>query len=430
MSLSERIETSVFRAVARSLIGYERLRYGAAFDPLSREHHVDPHPGYRRLRERDPFHRSIAAGGWILSRYADVVEVLRNAQRFSSDERNWNRYERINRRNMKYGLPDPYDEGFASMLRVDPPDHTRLRTLVNKAFTARAVERMKPRIEAILKERVSAISKRGEMELVNDLAAPLPVIVIAEMLGVPSEDHECFRHWSDEAVRTLGDSTLNDVRRAIAARRELEAYVGRIVEERRRDPREDLITALVRAEEEGDRLEMKELFATILLLLVAGNETTTKLVANGTLALLRFPGEWEKLRARPELVPNAVEELLRYDGPVQLTSRLVLADGELRGKEIRKGQQLVLLLAGANRDPEQFPDADRLDVGRPSSKHLSFGNGIHFCLGAQLARLEATLAFQVLIDAFPRLRLAVPQHAIEWGDNSVLRGPKAVPLRF
>lgn len=414
------VETACFAA-------REKLQTGLLYDPTRPSFRADPYPRYRVLRERDPIHRSFAAGGWILSRYSDVVAVLRDPA-FSSDERHWRRYRVVRARNARLGLPDPYESERASMLRVDPPDHTRLRNLISKAFTPRAVERMRPRVEAILKELLAPFGTSGRFELVRDLASPLPVTVIAEMLGVPTEDRERFRHWSDEVIRSLGDSTPEDLVCSVRAMEELGEYLVEIAEMRRRDPRPDLLSALVAAEEAGDKLSPGELATMGVLLLVAGNETTTNLIANGTLALLRNPDQLERLRREPELVPNAVEELLRYDSPVQLTSRLVREDLELRGHRFRRGEQLVLLLGAANRDPEAFPDPDRLDVARENVRHLSFGHGIHFCLGAQLARLEGALALRALLARFPNLALG--SEPVEWRPNTVLRGPKALELSY
>jgi hypothetical protein len=425
MRFREKLDDAVALADVGVKLAAEKLATGVVFLPLRKEMRRDPHPFYRRLREKDPFHRSWAADGWVLSRYADVEAVLAD-RRFSSDERNLLRYPRMRARDARSGLPDFYEEGMGSMLRLDPPDHTRLRGLVSKAFTPRAVERMRPRIESAIDELLAGLRDAREVELMRDFAAPLPVTVIAEMLGIPTADRERFRHWSDETVRMMGDASREDRRCAWQAVQELGAYLDEKAEERRRAPREDLLSALVAAEEAGDRLSRKELFATLVLLLVAGNETTTKLIGNGTLALLRSPGELERLRDDPSLLPNAVEELLRFDGPVQLTSRIVLEDTELRGRRLRRGQQIVLLLAGANRDPERFADPDRLDVRRENLRHLAFGHGIHFCLGAQLARLEAQLAFEALVTRFPRFTLA--DRVVEWGSNTVLRGPKAVWL--
>jgi cytochrome P450 len=298
---------------------------------------------------------------------------------------------------------------------------------VSKAFTPRAVAAMRPVVEKYVDELLGALDGRRTIELIRDFAAPLPVSVIAEMLGVPVEDRERFRHWSDEAVRTLGDGTLDDRRRAVAAMDELGVYLEGIAAERRREPRGDLISGLVAAEEAGDRLSKNELFTTCVLLLVAGNETTTKLIGNGIVALLRNPDQLEILRREPERIPAAVEELLRYDSAVQLTSRMVTEDRELCGRRLRRGQQLVLVLAAGNRDPAQFEDPDRLDVTRSDVRHLSFSHGLHHCLGAGLARLEGALAIGALATRFPDLRLAGP---IEWGDNTVLRGPRALPLAF
>ena len=426
MSLRVKLDSALEVLEAVGCMAVERVQTGIVFNPMRRELRSDPHPFYRALREKDPFHRSYAADGWVLTRYADVEAVLGDRS-FSSDERNLRRWPRLSARHRRAGLPDPYESGRASMLRSDPPDHTRLRTLVSKAFTPRAIERVRPTVEKYVEETLGRVQTRRTLELVGDFAAPLPVSVIAEMLGVPVADRDRFRHWSDEAVRTLGDNTLEDRRRALAAMNELEAYIGAIAEERRREPREDLISALVRAEEGGDRLSRTELVMTCVLLLVAGNETTTKLIGNAVLALLANPDQLELLRREPERIPAAVEELLRYDGPVQLTSRMVLEDREFRGHRLRRGQQLIVVLAAANRDPERFQEPDRLDVTRPDVRHLAFSHGLHFCLGAQLARLEASLALEALVTRFPGLRRDGP---VVWSDNTILRGPRVLPLAF
>ena len=316
------------------------------------------------------------------------------------------------------------------MLRLDPPDHTRLRGLVSKAFTPRAVDALRGRIEEVVDEVIDRLPVSGPLgsrfELIGDFAAPLPITVIAEMLGVPAEDHQRFRHWSNEAVKTLGDTTVEDRRRAIRAMDELGEYIEGIADQRRRDPRGDLISGLVAAEEEGDRLSRDELFTTCVLLLVAGNETTTKLIGNSIVALLRNPDQLELLREEPKRIPGAVDELLRYDSPVQLTSRFVTEDAEMHGNRLVRGQQLVLLLAAGNRDPDAWDAPDELDVTRENVKHLSFGNGLHHCLGSRLARLEGALALEALIGRFPRLCF---DGEIEWGNNTVLRGPSRLPLR-
>ena len=427
MGMRQRVDRwqTIAEAVVRA--AHERLESGIVFLPVRKQLRVDPHPFYRTLRERDPVHRSRLAGGWVLSRYEDVIGVLRDPS-WSSDERNWSRFPTYRARGARAGLPDPYETHVASMLRLDAPDHTRLRSLVSKAFTPRAVEAMRPRVALLVDELLGKVGPQRGMELVADLAAPLPVIVIAELIGVPAADHARFRHLSDEAVRLLGDGPLEEKLRGAAGMRALQDYFAGIVAERRARPRADLVSALVAAEEQGDRLSNAELLSTLVLLLVAGNETTTKLIGNAVLALLRNPGELERLRADPGLLPNAVEELLRYDGPVQLTSRMAREDREVYGRTVRKGEQVVLLLAAANRDPAVFEDPDRLDVARRDVRHVAFGQGIHFCLGAQLARLEATLAIGALVERFPGLRVADPN--VPWSSNTVLRGPERLHLAW
>ncbi len=423
MSLRTRFDDLIEIARGITLLSLERLESGVVFNPMYRPMRVDPYPFYKRLREKDPFHRSRAADGFVLSRHEDILAVLRDPS-YSADERNYRRFAKLIARFKRQGLNAPYEDDNASMLRLDAPDHTRLRGLVNKAFTPRAVERMRPRIEAILKELLESRPARGPMELVTELGSPLPVRVIAEMLGVPPEDHERFRAWSNEAIRSLGDGKLEDRLAGQRASEQLREYFGAVIEARRKAPKDDLITALTITEESGDKLKRNELLNTLSLLLIAGNETTTNLISNAVLALLRNPDQLELLRKSPDKVVPAVEEFLRYDSPVQFTSRLATHDHELRGHRVRRGQQLVLLLGAANRDPDVFADPDRLDVTRNDVRHLSFSHGVHFCLGAQLARLEAGLALEALITRFPKFKL-LPQE-IPWGTNTILRGPKAL----
>ena len=427
MSLRTRIDDATALIRGTALLAVEKLETGIVFNPIDPAYRSDPYPLYAKLRNTDPFHRCRNADGWVLSRYDDVLAVLRDPS-YSSDERNHRRYQSFVARFERAGLREPYADDRGSMLRLDPPDHTRLRGLVAKAFTPRAVERMRPRVEAILKELLETRPARGPMELVAELGAPLPVRVIAEMLGIPPEDHERFRAWSNDVVRGLGDGTLEDRQASERASDELQEYFEAIIAARRKVPKDDLITALAAAEEAGDRLKRNELFSTLVLLLVAGNETTTNLISNATLALLRNPDQLELLRRAPEKVTGAIEELLRYDSPVQMTSRIVTEDHELRGHRVRRGQQLILLLGAVNRDPDAFADPDRLDVTRTDVRHLSFSHGIHFCLGAQLARLEASLALEALITRFPRFEL-LPQE-VRWGTNTILRGPKALWLEL
>lgn len=423
MRLPNWLQTSIERSAYRGLLFWERLESGVAFDLLDRRYRTDPYPLYHRLRERDPVHRSRVADGWVFSRYADVSAILRDGSH-SADDRNRRRYERERRRLERRGLADPDER--PSFLRLDPPDHTRLRGLVAKAFTPRRVQELRPRIEAIVDGLLAQMEEKGSVDLIHDFAVPLPVTVIAEMLGIPPEDRHRFRKWSDDLAGSLDANRPEILIRARQSRHELRAYLEPIVEARRRTPRDDLISALVQAEEAGDRLTRDEVFSTIILLLVAGNETTTNLIGNGMLALLRNADQLERFRREPELTENAIEELLRYDSPVQATSRIAVRDFEYGGRHIRKGQLLVLLLGAANRDPEVFPEPDRLDIGRPDIRHFSFGQGIHYCLGSPLARLEGQVALRKLVDTFDRLELAGEP---DWGENFILHGLRRLPLR-
>lgn len=408
-----------------ALLAIERLETGYAFNPFLGGARADPYPLYRTLRENDPVHRSRAIRGWLLFRHADCTELLRDP-RFSADDRNYIAYPRIRAAAIADGIADPTRPEEPVMLRRDPPDHTRLRSLVNKAFTPRAIEKLRPRIEAVAAELLDAISGRERFDLIADYAVPLPVIIIAEMLGVPASDRAVFKRWSDHLVGFLDPQAAPPPHVLRRTREEFFAYMGRIAAERRQQPADDLMTALVLAEEQGKRLSEIELHGTLALLLAAGNETTTNLIGNGMLALLRHPEQLARLRQQPELIESAVEELLRWDSPVQYTARILTEDVEFRGYRFRKGEMIVAVLGSANRDPEVFPDPERLDLARRNNHHLSFGHGIHYCLGAQLARLEAQIAFRQLLQRFPDLRLAAAE--VRWRRLTFLRGLHALPL--
>jgi unspecific monooxygenase len=312
---------------------------------------------------------------------------------------------------------------------MDPPDHTRLRGLVNKAFTPRVVESLRPRIVEIVDDLMGALAGRTEFDVIEDLAYPLPVQVICEMLGVPAEDHVKFREWSREAARSLDPDFVlppEVQERRQKAFDEFSAYFAELVAKRRADPRNDLLSGLIAAEEQGQKLTENELVATGLLLLIAGHETTVNLIANGMLALLRHPGQMDRLRQEPQIVQSAVEELLRFDPPVQLTARVALEDIDIGGDVLKKGQMAVLLLASANRDPDQFADPEVLDLTRADNRHLSFGMGIHFCLGAPLARIEGQIAIGALARRLVNPRLA--QDVQRYKENLVLRGLEALPV--
>src|SRR4051812_1456995 len=352
-----------------------------AFNPFDPGFRVDPYPVYRRLLAEDPVHKT-PFGMLVLSRYRDCTTILRDPMS-SSDQSNSNMFKAF----MAGRDPEEVFGAMAGMrpfLFMDAPDHTRLRGLVQKAFTPKTVENLRPRIQELVDDLMAPALERGSMEVIEDIAYPLPVRVITEMLGVPHEDHETFKGWSKELAGALDPdfATPDDVleRRETAATAFVE-YFQALIAERRSAPRDDLLSALITAEDEGNKLTEKELLSTLILLLVAGHETTVNLIANGVLAFTRNPDQVRRLRKDPTLARTAVEEVLRYDPPVQFTARVALEDMDMDGTTIEKGAQAIVLLAAANRDPEQFVDPDAFDVGRQDNRHLAFGLGAHFCLG-------------------------------------------------
>lgn len=408
------------------MLGVEWWQSGLIFNPMLGQARSNPYPLYKRLREKDPVHRSHAIFGWILFRHADCLELLRDP-RFSADDRNFIGFKRQQAIAVADGLADPEGKDEPVMLRRDPPDHTRLRGLVNKAFTPRSVETLRSRVEEIADELLTNLSKRDEFDLIADFAVPLPVTVIAEMLGVPAKDQATFKRWSDHLVGFLDPQASPGAGVLRKTADEFFAYMSRIAAERRKQPADDLMTALVQAEDQGQRLSEQELHGTLALLLAAGNETTTNLIGNGMLGLLRHPDQLQRLRRQPELIDSAVEELLRWDSPVQFTMRIPTADVEFRGSHFRKGEAVVAVLGSANRDPAVFEEPECLDIGRRENRHLSFGYGVHFCLGAQLARLEAQIAFRELLRRMPNLQ-AVDLKP-RWRRLTFLRGVERLRLK-
>jgi cytochrome P450 len=304
-----------------------------------------------------------------------------------------------------------------------------MRTLVNKAFTPRVVENMRQHIQEITDGLLDAVDGRPQFDIMKDVAIPLPIIVIAEMLGVPVADREQFKAWSTDIAGVLGSGMgpQEVMGRARVASEELSAYFAGIIEERRKEPKDDLVSGLIAARDQGDKLSEDELLATCVLLLVAGNETTTNLIGNGMLALLRNEGERRTLQADPSLIATAVEELLRNDGPVQATSRVVLEDMEFRGKQLKAGQVLITFLGAANHDPAVFHEPGILDVRREDNRHIGFGLGIHYCVGAPLARVEAQTAIGTLLRRFPDLEATSDK--AEWGNSFILHGLRTLPVR-
>jgi cytochrome P450 len=382
----------------------------------------DPYPLFRKMREENPIHWD--GYSWFLTRHADVLFAFTDA-RFSAERLNptgWLAPEEL------ADLKVLYDVSQAMMLFRDPPAHSRLRGLVAQAFSARMMEGMRPRIQAIVDGLLDEVVARGEFDVIRDLANPLPGIVIAELLGVPAEDQPKFKHWANEYAAFLGG--IGDYAQMRQRGKEsvlaLGQYIQEVAARRRVEPRDDLITALVQAEEQGDKLSELELVATVFLLLFAGNETTTNLIGNGILTLLRQPEAAAQLRAHPGIIRTAIEELLRYESPVQMTNRWAREDLEIDGQQILAGQNVQTLLGAANRDPEQFPDPDRLDLTRRPNRHIAFAHGIHFCLGAPLARFEGQVAINSVMQRFPRLALVSDE--VEWQANDVFRSLRALPL--
>jgi cytochrome P450 len=371
-----------------------------AFTP---EYQDDPYPLLHQLRSASPV-LPTPFGSWLVSRYADIAPALRDA-RLSNDERHVQRPPEL----FSSGRAD-IDQGV--MLFMDPPDHTRLRGLVSKAFTPRTVERLRPRVQNLVDRLLDdAMARReGLLDVVTDLAYPLPVVVICELLGVPPSDHPTFQAWSRELAASLDPAPLHTAeteRRIRTAADEFSQYFDELLRRRRRSPRDDLLSGLIAAEQDGARLSPQELRNTGMFLLVAGHETTVNLIGNSILALLRKPDQLARLRDDPALTRPAIDELLRYDSPVQLTQRITVSDYEIGGVTVPAHQQLVLLLGAANRDPAQFPEPDHLDLGRAeASRHLAFGGVPHFCLGASLARLEGEIAIATMVRRFPGLELA------------------------
>ncbi len=391
------------------------------FNPWDEAFRANPYPHYKPLYAGAPRHLDLGFPLALVARYADVRQVLLDPQLFSSVQ--------------------PKDSAFANqtdafgdtptVLQSDPPTHTRLRRLVSRDFTPRRIRELEPRIRQIAAELLNKAARNRSFDLMADLANPLPVMVIAEMLGVPAEKYETFKHWSDKVVEA--DNTLpgmpipEEIKNAF---NELRAYFAEQIARRRKSPGPDLVSALVAAHDEAEALSNEELLQFVVLLLLAGNETTTNLIGNGTLALGRYPDQLAKLRANPGLLPNAIEEMLRYDGPVQSTFRIATRDCEVDGAEIKSGTGVFVMLAAANRDPAAFPEPDRFDITRSPNDHVAFGEGIHFCIGAGLARLEASIAFGAMLERFARLRLAAPEGPLEYKGSYFLRGLSRLEIAF
>lgn len=383
------------------------------FDPFAPEVKKNPYPYYAWLRREHPVYHQERLGFWVLSRYEDVEAAARQPEVFSSAQ----------------GIGPDWQPGL-TMITKDPPEHTRLRKLLSKAFTPRMVRTLAPRIQAIVDHLIDGFIDRGTFDLVQDLAYPLPVIVIAEMLGVDPERRDDFKRWSDDVVHIVA-AGQNDARLAqyMQSWEAFKTYFVTLIEERRQTPKDDLVSALVMAQEERDALTLSEILNACLLLLVAGNETTTNLIGNGALALFTYAEEGLKLRQQPELIHTAIEEVLRFDSPIQGVFRSTTQDVDIRGTTIPAQSKVLLSWGSANRDGEVFPEPDRFDIERHIERHLAFGIGIHFCLGAPLARLEARIATEIILRRMQTITLDSAA-AVERVDNPLFRGLKHFPLTF
>jgi cytochrome P450 len=399
------------------------------FNPFDPDFRNDPYQQYARILEEAPTHQS-PLGGWVLSRYADIEKVLRNPRTTMGGVLNPTEREQLLR---AQGIWEIWENSAVpvfmdnAILFADPPDHTRLRSLMSKAFTPRAIEALRPHIQVLVDALLDEMARTGEADLVTDLAFPLPALVICEMLGVPTEDRDPLKVWSAAAARLLDPltdiATFSEAAEALAG---FNAYFSALVAERRRQPRDDLLSALIAAEEDGQRLSDDELFTNMTFLFGAGHETTQNLIGNAVLALMDNRSQLDKLRAQPPLIKGAVEEFLRFDPPVQVTGRTALESIELTDITVPEGDRLILLLAAGNRDPAQFDDPHRLDIARHDIRPLSFGGGIHFCLGAALARVEGQIAIGSVVSRFSKIE---PNGDAIRRETFTLRGLTSLPVR-
>jgi cytochrome P450 len=394
------------------------------YNPMEPSYVRDPYPMLKRMREEDPVHFFAPAGGWFLTRYADIWSLMRDPRALSLPA------DQMSIGGGKAQREGPFQRAMRKWLvLLDPPDHTRLRNLLNKSFTPKVIARLGTSVLEIADELLDAALQKRDVDLMRDYTNPLPLLVIAGQLGIPREDRTRFKLWSD-AIANAMDPIYGYAHREAGDRATLEmfAYLREIAEDRKSSPREDLLSLMISAEEAGDRLSMDELLANSMLLLFAGNETTTGLLGNAVVALLENRDEEALLRARPELMPSAIEEFLRYETPTHTTGRVLASDMEIGGKQVPKGARVICILGAANRDPEAFEDPDILDVQREDNKHLAFGTGHHFCLGNHLARLEARVALGRLLERTKHFELT--ERHIQWRATVALRGPKALPMRL
>jgi pimeloyl-[acyl-carrier protein] synthase len=386
---------------------------------------ANPYPLYHKLRRQDPVHWDPYLHAWVVTRYEDVVHVLHHfsANRTPTPEQ---------LSALDLSALNPIAEIMVrQMLFLDPPDHTRLRTLASAAFTPSRVERLRSHVQEIMDTLIDAVVSKGSMDVITDFAGPAPAIVTAELLGVPTADHAQLKDWSQDFAEMLGNFQHNPDRfpRVLRSVKDMSSYFRSEMRTQQMHPRDGLVQAMMSAEIDGARLTEEEIIANLIVTMVGGQETTTNLIGNGVLTLLRNPAELERLRADTSLISSAVEELLRYESPSQHTARLAPADVELGGRRIRKRQAVIAVMGAGNRDPARFAEPDRLDITRKDNRHLAFGWAAHFCFGAALARLEGQIAFSTILRRLPQLKLT-GQSPLVWRDNLGLRGLTSLPVGF
>jgi len=389
---------------------------------------ADPYPFYVRLRSEDPVHWDEDKGFWVLTRYADIASVYTDP-RFSRAQGLLRGFQRLPAG--EQGAAGPvYDTLSKTTFYTDPPYHTRLRGALTDAFSPRTLEQIRPPIQRIVDDLLDAVQAAGRMDAIHDFAYILPILVIAKMLGLPEQERQRFKEWSDDLFAVLGTvrHSPEDMQRASRSLAEMTDYVATLSHARRQEPRQDLLSALSADAEIGQRLSQEELVANVSMLLSAGHETTSNLIGNGLLALLRNPAQMQELRADPALAAPAIEEMMRYDNPVQIAYRSAVEDVELGGKLLRKGDLVNMVLGAGNRDPERYSDPDRFDITRDEGRHLGFGLGIHFCIGAALVRLEGQIAFSTILRRLPHLALA--SKTWDWQEQPIFRGVKSLPVEF
>jgi cytochrome P450 len=400
----------------------------AAYDPSDEATRRNPFPLYEALQERDPVHWSAAARAWIVTRYDDVRQTLMTPQTMSSDRlRPFYESLKDERRDILSGVMRYLNQW---VVFKSPPEHTRIRRLLNAVFTPDMVRSLEPQIRGTVRRLLESVDTTGEVDFVQDVAVPLPAYVILDMLGLPREDFAAIKLWSDQLRLFIGGSRGDDekYRKAREGADHMSAYFREAIERRRSSPASDVISRMIAARDEDGQLSEDELVATCMLLLFGGHETTTNLLGGSVVALLDHPDQLQRLRENPQMMDSAVEEFLRYDGPSNGIGRVVAVDHELCGTSLKAGERVYAMINAANRDPRRFERPHELDIGRTPNRHLTFGQGLHFCLGAPLARLEGKVCVQELIGRFPALRYSGAE--VEWVDAIVMRGPTRLPLRL